>query len=99
MAERAALSLVFGLVGLGTFSIRTKSFPNSSSASISWIFLWHVGSATIRTPVLSAPIPQRHSKSLPLDRGTWRKYPKMTTNRYVTATPMTRQVTMVLGSR
>jgi hypothetical protein len=34
MEERAAMWLVFGLVGLGTFSIRTESLSKSPSASI-----------------------------------------------------------------
>jgi hypothetical protein len=56
MAERAAMWLVFGLVGLGMFSVRTKSFPNSPSTSISWMFLSEPGSARMRASVLSAPI-------------------------------------------
>src|ERR1051326_893668 len=59
IAASVASLLVFGLLGLGTFSTFIENFPNFPSAWISWVFLSVYGSATIFTRVFSLPIPAR----------------------------------------
>jgi hypothetical protein len=59
IADNAAILDVFGLSGDGAFSMVVCSRPKSPATSISWMFRWTVGSATIVTLVRSTPIPAR----------------------------------------
>ena len=66
MADKIANRLVLGLLLSGKFSIVNVMLPNAPAASMWWVFLSVLGSATILILVFSLPIPVKDNNAATL---------------------------------